>query len=154
MNLNHDNELEALIDRELKSLPTLSAPASLASHVMSALAAQRRVPWYRAGWQTWPLTLRIASFVVLLALFAGLCLGGGKVWQVVSQSESAEKVNGTFSLLGLIGKTLAALGEAGLQVVRHIGTGYVLAGLALVAIAYAACMAFGSFYFKFAFTRR
>ena len=153
MNPNHENELEALIDRELKSLPPLSAPDSLASRIMATVATQQRVPWYRAGWQSWPLALRAASFVTLLTLFVGLCFGGEKAWQFASKSDSAEKVSDTFSLLGLMAKTLGALVDAVPQLVRQIGTGYLIAAVALIALAYAACIAFGSFYLRFAFAR-
>jgi hypothetical protein len=154
MNPNHDNELEALIDRELKSLPSLSAPRSLAPRIMAAVTAQQCVPWYRAGWQSWPLALRAASFVTLLTLFLGLCFGGERAWQFASKSDSAEKVSDTFSLLGLIGKTLGVLVDSVPQLVRQIGTGYLVAAIALIALAYAACIAFGSFYLRFAFARR
>ena len=56
MNPNHETELEALVDRELKSLPPLAAPPSLAPRILAALAARAAVPWYRRAWQEWPIT--------------------------------------------------------------------------------------------------
>ena len=78
MNANHDNELEAQIDRELKSLPLLAAPPTLAPRVMTLVASRAVAPWYRRAWQAWPVALQAASLVVLLAMFGGLCLAG---WQ-------------------------------------------------------------------------
>jgi len=121
---------------------------------MAAIAEQERAPWYRNGWQAWPLALRVASFVGLLALFAGLCFGGVKFSQSEGVTAASGKVNGVFALLGVVGKTLATLADAAMEVVRHIGTGYVVAALAVIALAYAACVAFGSFYLRFAFSRR
>src|SRR6185295_18917551 len=118
MNPNHEHELEALVDRELKSLPPLSAPSSLAPRIMAAIAEQERAPWYRNGWQAWPLALRVASFVGLLALFAGLCFGGVKFSQSEGVTAASGKVNGVFALLGVVGKTLATLADAAMEVVR------------------------------------
>lgn len=153
MNTNHERELEALIDRELKSLPPLSAPASLASRVM-ALVAARAVPWYRRAWQTWPVALQAGSLAVLLVLFSGLCTAGWKVSQASTVTEATQKVSGAFSLVNLVWKTLAVLGAAAAQVLQHLGTGFMVALFALVVIGYATFLAFGSYYVRFALARR
>lgn len=154
MNPNHENELEALIDRELKALPQLSAPDTLASRIMTAAAVEQRLPWYQAGWQAWPLSVRIASFAALLALFVGLCFGGSEISQTKGVTEAGEKVSRAFSLISLASETLSVLKNAAVLVVQHIGPGYVIAALAVMAAAYALCIALGSFYVRFAFARR
>lgn len=150
----HNRELEALVDSELKALPPLSAPPSLAPRILAAIAAQQTAPWYRAGWQAWPLPLRIASFAALLAVFAGLCFGGVKLWQLDNVTAANEKVTESFALLSLAGKILSTLVDAGQHVLRNIGPVYIVAGLAVVAMAYAFCLAFGSFYIRFALAKR
>lgn len=154
MNPPQENELAAQIDRELKSLPPLQAPASLAPRVLAAIAAQRRAPGTRAGWQSWPLAWRVASFAVLAALFAGLCFAGWQATQTEAVTTATAKVSGVFALFSLAGKVFNVLGEALMAVVRHVGTGYVIGALVLVGLAYAACAAAGSYYFRFAFARR
>ena len=154
MNPNHEQELVARIDRELKSLPPLRAPASLAPRVMSALAAPEGTPQYRTGWQTWPLALRAASFVLLVALFAGLCFAGWQASQTAAMTTVTAKVSSVFSLVGLVGKTLNVLGDAAMQVVRQLGTGVLVGAAVVVLLAYAACVGLGSFYVRFAFARR
>ena len=153
MNTNHERELESLIDRELKSLPPLSAPASLASRVM-ALVVARAVPWYRRAWQTWPVALQAGSLAVLLALFGGLCFAGWKVSLAPGVTAATQKVSGAFSLVNLAWKTLAVLGDAAAQVLQHLGTGFLVALFAVALIGYAGCLAFGSFYVRFAMARR
>ena len=153
MNTKLDRELEALIDRELNSLPPLTAPGSLASRVM-ALVAARAVPWYRRAWQTWPVALQTGSLVVLLALFGGLCTAGWKVSQGATVTEATQKVSGAFSLVNLVWKTVAVLGEAAAQVLQHLGTGFLVALFAVAIIGYATFLAFGSYYVRFAFARR
>ena len=156
MNTNPENELAALIDRELKSLPPLTAPPRLASRVMARLAAQAEAEavWYRRAWPTWPLALRVASLVVLLALFGGLCFAGWQASHAPSVTAASEKVSGAFALVTLAANTLGALGNAAAQVVRHLGMGFIVAAVAVATLGYAACVAFGTFYLRFAFARR
>jgi len=154
MNPNYEHELAARIDRELKSLPPLSAPPSLAPRVMARLAAQAEVAWYRRAWPTWPMALRVASLLVLLASFGGWCFAGWQASHAPSVTAATEKVSRAFALVSLAATTVSALGNAAAQVARHLGTGFIVAGVAVAALGYAACVAFGSFYLRFAFARR
>ncbi len=154
MNTNHEDPLAALIDRELKSLPPLTAPAALAPRIMARLAAQTEAAWYRRAWPTWSPALRAASLLVLLALFGGLCFAGWQATHAASVTAAAGKLSGGFALVSLAANTLSALGNAVVQVGRHLGPGVVVAAVTVVLLSYAACMAFGSFYFRFAFARR
>jgi len=154
MNTNHDQELEARIDRELKSLPLLPAPSTLAARVLSQLATPTAVPWYRRAWPTWPLALRTVSFTILLALFGGLCFAGWEASHSSSVTAAAKEVSGGFALVSLAANTLSVLSNAAAQVVRHLGTGFIVTAVALMLMAYATCVAFGSFYLRFAFARR
>lgn len=72
MTLEHD-ELEHLIDRELRDLPAPRAPRTLLLRVMAAAAEARR-PWYARAWRTWPVGLRAASVVLCLVFLTGLAL--------------------------------------------------------------------------------
>jgi hypothetical protein len=67
------DELEQLIDRELRDLPSPRAPRSLVPRVMAAVAEARR-PWYARAWRTWPVGVRAASVVLCLAALAGIAL--------------------------------------------------------------------------------
>ena len=154
MNTNHEDPLAALIDRELNSLPTLAAPPSLAPRILARLAVQTEAAWYHRAWPTWPPALRAASMLVLLALFGGLCFAGWQGMHASSVTTAAGKLSGVFAIVGLVANTLGALGNAALAVVRHLGTGVVVAAVTVVVLSYAACMAFGSFYLRFAFARR
>ena len=81
MNPEYEGELEAEIARELKGLPQLPAPHTLASRVMLAIEGRANVAWYRQPWQTWPVALRMGSLVILLALFGALCFAAGRLAQ-------------------------------------------------------------------------
>jgi hypothetical protein len=154
MNTNYDHELEMRVDRALKSLPPLSAPPTLAPRVLARIATRTEAPWYQRAWPTWPLALRTASFILLLAIFGGLCFAGWHASHASSVTAATEKVSGAFALLSLAANTLSVLGNAVAQVMRHLGTGFIVAAVAVVLLAYATCVGFGSFYFRFAFARR
>lgn len=106
--MEHD-ELEHLIDRELRDLPAPRAPRSLLPRVMAAAAEARR-PWYARAWRTWPVSVRTASVVVSLATLAGLALSlpivqaaiaahaaplvgrvTTDVWQVIARTMDAQR---------------------------------------------------------------
>lgn len=154
MNPDQENQLAAQVDRELKSLPPLAAPATLAPRVLAAIAAQQRAPATRAGWQSWPLVWRVASFVLLAAFFGGLFLAGWQAMQSPAATETASKVSEAISLLALAGKVFNVLGEAALYLVRQLGPGLTVAIVGVVLLAYATCAALGSLYVRFAFARR
>ena len=66
-----NDDLEALVDRELRRLPLPRAPQSLLPRVMAAVEALAQRPWYTRAWFAWPLGWRVVSLVPL-ALFAYL----------------------------------------------------------------------------------
>lgn len=154
MNVNHDNELEARIDRELKSLPLLAAPATLTPRVMALVASRAGAPWYRRAWQTWPVALQTVSLVVLLAMFGGLCFAGWQVSHAAAVSAAAHKVGGAFSVVSMVWRTLGVLGDATVQVVRHLGAGFICALVALGLIGYTMLLGLGSCCYRLAYTRR
>lgn len=154
MNPNHEHELEALVDRELKALPPLQAPPNLAPRILAAIAARAETPWYRRAWQTWPQPLQGASLTLLLALFGTLCFGGWKLSQSEAVAATAGKASVVLSVFELGFRTLGVLRDAGVQVIQHIGSGYVLGFAVLVLMAYAMCLALGSACVRFAFARR
>ena len=68
--MHEDNdELETLVDRELRRLPQPRAPHTLLPRVMAAVEAWAQRPWYTRAWFTWPVGWRVASLapVALLA---------------------------------------------------------------------------------------
>ena len=77
MNPDYEQQSSAEVDRLLKELPELTAPATLAPRVMNAIHRQAS-PARRWSWETWPRLWQAALLVALLALFGGLCLAASK----------------------------------------------------------------------------
>lgn len=68
----HDDELERLIDGELKGLPQPRAPRSLLPRVMAAIDAPRVQPWYSRPWLAWPRVWQGVSVAFVASLAVGL----------------------------------------------------------------------------------
>ena len=62
-----NDELEALVDRELRRLPLPRAPHTLLPRVMAAVEAWAQRPWYTRAWFAWPAGWRLVSLVAACA---------------------------------------------------------------------------------------
>ncbi len=136
MNADHDSQLEAQIDRELKSLPPLAAPATLAPRVMAAIAS------------------RAAALVVLAAFFASLCLGAWRLPDTEGYLAAARHAAGWTSSLTTLWNGFNAVLGALAQAVQQLGRGFLIGCLAAVALAWAICLGLGTACLRLTFARR
>ena len=153
MNADHDNELEARIDHELKSLPPLAAPPTLVPRVMAVIAARAAAPWYRRAWPTWPIGLQAASLILLLAMFGGLCFAGWQLSHAAGTTAMAQTVGGVISVLNAVWNACGVLVNAGAEFIRHLRTGFILAFVTVVVLTCAACLAIGSACYRLAYAK-
>lgn len=154
MNSEYERELELEIDRELKRLPELEAPAGLSRRVLLAIAQRRAPRWYNQPWQNWPVALRCAALAVLSLLFGGLCVASWQLTKAAGVTVALEEVGGLFSGLVTIWNIIAVLAGAVVMVVKHLGTGFMAGCALLAALCYALCLGLGTAYFRLAFARR
>ncbi len=69
------DDLQRLIDGELKKLPTPRAPATLMPRVLAAVGPTLKPgPWYARPWLEWPRALQVVSAGALVALGVGLAM--------------------------------------------------------------------------------
>ncbi len=148
--MNYEPQLESLIGRELKSLPALDAPGTLAPRVMAALAARAALPWYHRAWQTWPRTGQIFSLAALAAVFAGVAVAGGHLFP----AGTARPTGGLFATVSLAASLLATVGEALLLTVKHLHPAWVAAGLLVLSAGWLSCLGLGTAIFRLAVPRR
>jgi hypothetical protein len=148
MNLEYEKQLEAAIDRELKDLPELTAPPSLALRVINALEQRARAPWYRQSWQTWPAALQAAAMAVLLAFFGALCFAGWRLPQFETVSAASRALGAACSAVGIVWKGLTLVLAALASAVLRLGPGLLVAWLVAAVLAYAACIALGTWYVR------
>ncbi len=154
MKPEYEKHLEAEINRALKGLPELPAPRTLAPRVMRAIEQRAQVPWYRQSWQMWPLALRAASLVLLLAVFGGICFAGWELRQTGIVVAAMHQVGGWLSGLSAIWNLVNVLLGAVVLVVKKLGVGFMVACVAAVALAYAMCFGLGTVYVRLALARR
>jgi hypothetical protein len=153
MQPEYERELEAEIDRELKRLPELSAPHTLVSRVRLAIKGRPDVAWHRQPWQMWPSALRMGSLVMLLVLFAGLCLAGQRLAHGEAFIGAAHRLGHWLSGVSALGNTVSVLlGAVGLAM-KQVGTGFIVAALAALAVGYAMCLGLGTVCVRLAFAR-
>ena len=153
MNPHPDPQLEAWADRQLKSLPQLRAPRTLAPRILAALDAQQAISPAQ-GWAAWPMGLRLASLGGLALVFLALCLG---VWQATHSSavtDATQHVTGFFSLLGSLGSALGSVLGAFVQVAKRLGPIW-LSLIAFVVVAgWISFLGLGTAFARLAWSRR
>jgi hypothetical protein len=148
MNLEQEQELE--IGRALQGLPDLAAPPSLLTRTMNAL--EQPAPWRLWTWTKWPVSVRIAFFVMALAAMAAVVVGWREfepgllaaAHRCLAPAASAGKC--FWNVLGALAGALALA-------VEHLGKGFMLACLVAAAGGWAVCAGFGTMFVRFALAR-
>jgi hypothetical protein len=75
---------ERLLNHLVRALPTRRAPATLESRVFRELERRDALPWWRRGFDCWPLGAR-AAFVAICGAIIGFTLIGGPWAHVMTQ---------------------------------------------------------------------
>jgi len=133
------DELERLVDRELKRLPAPKTPPTLMPRVLMSISR----PWYERSWFSWPRSWQAASVVTLAALIIGIGM---------LQPTVAGELGARFpEFLGSAGARLvAAAREIGtlasaMALVRRAVLEPILGSLAaFIVLMWTACAAFGA----------
>lgn len=75
-------ELERLLDRSLRDLPSPRAPGTLLPRVMTAVQQWAQRPWYTREWLAWPVRWQAASAIAALIVVAGVTVSAraAEVW--------------------------------------------------------------------------
>ena len=154
MKSDHDHQLAAAISRELKALPELAAPPSVADRVLAAIELRLKVPWYRRAWVTWPAALRVASLAAMMLLFGGLCFAGWELSLTETIRSALHRTGQWFSGLNTIGSLFNILAGSVALVVKKLGTAFIIACLVAAGLGYAIFLGLGTVYFRLAFAKR
>ena len=146
-----DPKLEALLSDELKALPPLQAPATLATGVMAILAARARVPWWQRAWWDWPLSAK-AAFVVLTIAVAGAMGGGGHFLGEGAAGYSADLMERFNPADGIFGN-FTPLADAAILMWHQFAQPFVFYGAVLAGALYLMFVGLGSVCFRLAAKR-
>lgn len=150
----YQRQLEAEIDRELRSLPELRAPLTLERRVRAALQDRVALPWYKQSWEMWPKPLRVGTLAFLLGCFAMVCLASWQLTRAAGFSNAMQEVGETFSGVTALWNAFTAVVYAILLVIKHLGTPVIVALCIFAAAGYAACLGLGTMFYRMAFARR
>src|SRR5580700_1438327 len=147
MNPQMENELDTEIGRALQGLPDLAAPPGFAARTMSALEqpASRRVQ----PWTQWPVSGRIASLVLALAVATTNFLGL-RVVEPGLLTEASHRLAPLASHLASFWNVLGALTGALALAAQQMGKLFMLACFAAAAGACAVCAGCGTIFNRLA----
>jgi hypothetical protein len=140
--MNPEHELNELFDRELRQLPTMKAPRSLAPRVMAAVRAKvaaAEAPWWLQSWAQWPMYARAALFVAAL-LIASLFFSGS----VVIDDQMPTYQNAFSSALG----EFWAYGNTAAVLWQKVGQPLFLTRFAICVVMYLVCVGLGTAMFR------
>ena len=154
MNPDRDQDLVLQIDRALKALPELQAPADLSRRVMAAIHARESLPWHRHAWSTWPALARAVALFLLASLFAGVCLGMHVLPEVAAVATLKHQASAWFSAASASWQAASAILNAAFLVVRNLSTGLLLGCVAAAVLGYLMCVGLGTVYVRLAMIRR
>jgi hypothetical protein len=154
MNESEEQLLAARIDRELRALPVLAAPNTLAPRVLTTLAARLHAPWWRKSWAGWPPGIRLAFLAVSLAVAGLLVIVGLQLPALAGLfGDSLHNVSGWIAraqqLVDPVWRIVDAL-WSGLQAAPPL---LLWSVTALIGLAYALCVGLGTFGYRVAVNR-
>ncbi len=130
----HGPQLEQLIDRWLRDLPSRRAPATLESRVLAELARCAALPWWQRSFAHWPHMVRVVFVILCLALGALTFI---RSTALVSSIESAHLLRPAGAFAGAMVQTAASL-------VHAIPTQWLYGALAMAATLYGLLFALGA----------
>jgi hypothetical protein len=90
----------------------------------------------------------------MLLLFGGLCFGGWELSHAEAATAALRKAGEWLSGLNTIGNTLAVLANSTFLIIKKLGTGFMIACLLSMSLAYAMCVGLGTVCVRLAFTKR
>ena len=98
--------------------------------------------------------LRWAAISFLSLLFGGLCVASWQLTRAAGISAALQEVGELFSGLNTLWNLVNVLLSALLMVVKHLGTGFIIACFAIAALGYAVCLTLGAAWVRLASAHR
>jgi hypothetical protein len=146
--------LEKFIHQTLRAQPNRTAPRSLESRVMAAIAARAALPWWRQSFMQWPVAARCA-FILLSIGLVKLALMA-TVWAVGGFHESAivTQASAHFGWAEAIIGGLKGVGESFTLVLRNIPSMWIYGILASIAAVYATLFSLGATAYRVLYSNR
>jgi len=140
--MNPEQDLEKLMECELRSLPSPRAPETLASRVMAAITAQAALPWHRRTWFEWPRGWQVASAALTVAFLAALMVLAP--WRALAGADAVVQLVGQIKMLtASVGETAERILRIALPLWSAVAQQYLVCALAALGALAAAVAALG-----------
>ena len=152
--MNEQEQLERLIQRELRKLPEMRAPETLVHRVMLAVHVKERQPWWQRPWLTWPRPAQVISSALFASTVTALIYFGAQAWQLAGIGNPLDKIWMWIVSLAPLWDGLMAILNAVVLVVQKGGQLYLFIGLGVATTMYLLCLATGTACYRLAFNRR
>jgi len=146
-----DPKLASLLDAELKKLPPVKAPATLAPRIMAVLAARAHRPWWAHAWWDWPLAAK-ATFILLALALLGAVGGGGIILDDGVTSYS-QQMTERLAPVTSVGDTLLTLGNVVGLLWEKAAQPFLLHVLVAAGLLYLTCLGLGTACVRYALKR-
>jgi hypothetical protein len=144
MEPREQNDLEKFIHSQLQRLPEREAPETLVANVLAAIAARKKLPWWKQSFSHWPWPSQCVLFTALVSVLAGVLYAVGRAAEIVPVPQISQHLSAYAS----IGRMLFALGEALVLAVSSLSAHWWLAIAFVFALLYGACLAAGFALFR------
>ena len=146
-----DPHLEALVDEELRQLPPVAAPTTLAPRILAAIQARAAQPWWRRSWWNWPPTAQAAFLLLALAIVS--LLAGGSWWLGEDLNAYSQQAAQKLSLLSAFWQSLQALATAVVLLWQKTAQALLVYALVASLVLYLVCLGLGTVFVRFAWRR-
>lgn len=149
MRSEYDPKLESLVHAELRKLPPLKAPDTLAPRVLASIRQRAARPWWQRDWEQWPFAARVLLVALSLSLVTGLAGGG---WFIDAQfSACAQQAARRFQDLWT---SVSPWADSGMLLWgKMLQSTVLIYGLAFLALLYASCLGAGTLFVRLTFNR-
>lgn len=144
METPENKDLEKFIHAQLQKLPEREAPETLVSNVMAAIAARKKLPWWKQSFSHWPRRNQYLLFTALALVFLASLYGTGRAADSVSVPDVSEQL----SSYAWVWRTARSIGESVLLAAGNLSVEWWIGIAAVLASLYAACLAAGFALFK------
>jgi hypothetical protein len=144
MELPDNNDLEKFIHQQLQKLPEYKAPDSLVTNVLSAIAARKKLPWWKQSFTFWPRRVQCLLYAALSFAFVAAIYGTARA----ADNVAVPDVSGQLSSYAWVARTIRSVGEALFLSVFNLPVQYLAGLIAVFLLLYGACLAAGFALFK------
>ncbi len=139
-----ESELEQAIDRELRRLPDLRAPADLLPRVLQIAGERMKRPWWRKPVVLWPPAARFLFLVVTAGLAGVLFYFTWGISVGVPVGSFGDEIAQFTGRVELARSTMGSLGGAAVMVARSVGPWLPWSAAAVVVMSYLTTVGLGT----------